>query len=420
MNYVIDRRLNARNKSTVNRQRFLKRYRKQIKRAVDDAVNKRSITDLDRGEKISIPVEDISEPKFHHGRGGVRNTIHPGNKEFCAGDRIKRPPAGAGGVGGGDASDSGEGVDEFVFQISQSEFLNYLFDDLELPNLVRKNLTDIESYKMVQAGISNEGVPARLHIIRTMRAAQSRRLALSAKSRRRLKAIQAELETMEADSRLYHDLCEEQQKLRNRINKIPFLDDFDLKYNLLTKHPLPSNKAVMFCVMDVSGSMDQSRKDMAKRFFILLYLFLQRNYEKTEVVYIRHHTSAREVDEQEFFYSRETGGTIVSSALKMVDEVIKDRYPPSNWNIYAAQASDGDNWRDDSPLCSKILKENLLPVMNHYSYVEITPADHQALWREYETLANQPEFESCFALRQVVEPNDIYLVFKDLFQRRIA
>ncbi|MBV1879897.1 MAG: YeaH/YhbH family protein [Pseudomonadales bacterium] len=419
MNYVIDRRLNARNKSTVNRQRFLKRYRKQIKRAVDDAVNKRSITDLERGEEISIPKDNISEPSFRHGKGGTRNTIYPGNKEFNAGDRVKRPPSGGGGGGGGgDASDSGEGEDEFVFQISQKEFLDIMFDDLELPNLVRKNLTDLESFKMVQAGISEEGIPSRLNILRTMRSAQARRMALSAGSRKKLRQVEVALEEAEPGSDEIMALLEQRDSLKRRINRIPFLDDFDLKYNLQAKLPLPSNKAVMFCVMDVSGSMDQSRKDMAKRFFTLLYLFLQRHYEKTDLVFIRHHTSAREVDEHEFFYSRETGGTIVSSALKMVDEIIKARYPASNWNIYVAQASDGDNWKDDSPLCSKIIVENILPVVNHFSYVEITPADHQALWREYENVS--AEWEDRFALRQVVEPSDIYLVFKDLFQKRLV
>ncbi len=418
MNYVVDRRLNARNKSTINRQRFLKRYRKQIKRAVDEAVNNRSITDLDRGEEISVPTEDISEPAFRHGKGGRRNTIHPGNKEFNAGDRLKRPKQGGGGGGAGDASDSGEGEDEFVFHISQSEFLNIMFEDLELPHLVRKQLADNEAFKMVRAGFSDEGIPARLNIIRTMRSAQARRLALTGNSRRRLKQVDAELEEESPETTRYFELLEERSRLKRRINGIPFLDDFDLKYTLQAKQPLPSNKAVMFCVMDVSGSMDQSRKDMAKRFFMLLYLFLQRNYEKTDVVFIRHHTSAREVDEQEFFYSRETGGTIVSSALKMVDEVIRERYPASHWNTYVAQASDGDNWKDDSPLCGKLLAENILPMVNYYAYVEITPAAHQALWKEYEKVAEQ--FESYFALRQVVEPNDIYLVFKDLFQRRTA
>ena len=418
MNYVVDRRLNARNKSTVNRQRFLKRYRKQIKRAVDEAVNKRSITDLDRGEEISVPKDDISEPVFHHGKGGRRNTIHPGNKEFNAGDRIKRPRQGAGGGGSGDASDSGEGEDEFVFHISQTEFLNIIFEDLELPHLVRKQLADNEAFKMVPAGFSNEGIPARINIIRTMRSAQARRLALTGSSRRRLKVVESELEEASPDSIRFEELTEERLKLKRKIKGIPFLDDFDLKYNLHVKQPLPSNKAVMFCVMDVSGSMDQSRKDMAKRFFMLLYMFLQRNYEKTEVVFIRHHTSAREVDEQEFFYSRETGGTIVSSALKMVSEILKERYPSSHWNTYVAQASDGDNWKDDSPLCGKLLLENILPKVNYFAYIEITPSEHQALWREYEKLTGQ--FDSYFALRQVIEPNDIYQVFKELFQRRVA
>ena len=104
----------------------------------------------------------------------------------------------------------------------------------------------------------------------------------------------------------------------------------------------------MFCLMDVSGSMDEERKDIAKRFFILLYLFLTRNYERIEVVFIRHHTIAKEVDEDEFFHSRESGGTVVSSALKLMQEIIRERYPLTEWNIYAAQASDGDNWDDDS------------------------------------------------------------------------
>jgi len=199
---------------------------------------------------------------------------------------------------------------------------------------------------------------------------------------------------------------------------VPFLDDFDLKFNLHVQEPLPSSKAVMFCVMDVSGSMDQATKEMAKRFFILLYLFLRRNYEKTELVFIRHHTSAKEVDEEEFFYSRETGGTIVSSALKLTKEIIDDRYPIADWNIYVAQASDGDNWNDDSPLCKQILVNQLLPLMSYFSYIEITPRSHQALWREYEKIV--PLYPENFALRQIETVSDIYPVFRELFQRKEA
>lgn len=164
--------------------------------------------------------------------------------------------------------------------------------------------------------------------------------------------------------------------------------------------------------------MSQMHKDIAKRFYILLYLFLQRNYRKIDVVFIRHHTSAKEVDEQEFFYSRETGGTIVSSALKLMDEIIQDRYPTSDWNIYAAQASDGDNWNDDSPLCHQLLKQRILPYVQYYSYIEITPHEHQMLWHEMDKL--KEEFNDCFAMQQITEASEIYPVFRELFQRKTA
>src|SRR3989338_4601997 len=393
MSYVIDRRLNGKNKSTVNRQRFLRRYRDHIKKAVEEAVSRRSITDMEHGEQISIPGRDIDEPVLHHGRGGRQTTVHPGNREFTTGEKIARPQGGGSGQGAGKASNSGEGMDEFVFQITQEEFLDFMFEDLELPNLIKRHLTGSDTFKSVRAGISNEG-----------------------------KSAQAELERLklEQPDNLgdIHALEEEVSKLRARIKRIPFLDTFDLKYNLLVKQPNPSSKAVMFCLMDVSGSMTQSTKDIAKRFFILLYLFLKRNYDKIEVVFIRHHTSAKEVDEEEFFYSRETGGTIVSSALKLMQEIMVERYPINEWNIYAAQASDGDNWNDDSPICRDILINQIMPFVQYFTYVEITPREHQALWFEYEHVSEV--FADTFAQQQLVAAGDIYPVFRDLFQRRLA
>ena len=421
MSYVIDRRLNGKNKSTVNRQRFLRRYRDHIKKAVEEAVSRRSITDMEHGEQISIPGRDIDEPVLHHGRGGKQTTVHPGNKQFSGGDHIPRP-SGGGGRGAGKASNSGEGMDEFVFQITQEEFLDFMFEDLELPNLVKRHLTGSDTFKTVRAGISNEGNPSRINIVRTLRSAHARRIALSGSSRAKLKQALAELERLkleEPDN--FSDiqaLEEEISKLRVRINRVPFLDTFDLKYNLLTKQPNPSSKAVMFCLMDVSGSMTQATKDIAKRFFILLYLFLKRNYDKIEVVFIRHHTSAKEVDEEEFFYSRETGGTIVSSALKMMQEIMAARYPINEWNIYAAQASDGDNWNDDSPICRDILINQIMPFVQYFTYVEITPREHQALWFEYEQVGES--YADTFAQQQLVSSADIYPVFRELFQRRLV
>ena len=418
---IIDRRKQGKQKSAVNRQRFLKRFRKHIKDAVSDAVSKRSITDMERGEEISIPKRDITEPVFRHGRGGSQRRVLPGNKEFVTGDRIKRPPSGGGAGGKGKASNQGEGVDEFVFELNQQEFLDFVFEDLELPNLVRKQLKDSDAYKLVKGGYQREGIPARLNIVQSLRGAQARRIALGGSVRRELREAREELETLaetEANETRRRELVNLIDRLQRRLNNIPFLDDFDLRYNNMIRQPTPTTSAVMFCLMDVSGSMTQDIKDLAKRFFILLHLFLKRHYDKTEVVFIRHHTKADEVDEDEFFYSRETGGTVVSSALQKMKEVIEDRYPPDSWNIYAAQASDGENWHDDSPRCRELLEKALLPLTQYYAYVEINSGQDQELWNAYDELTDT--FPDSFAMRKVREADEIFPVFRDLFEKRSA
>lgn len=422
--YVVDRRLNGKNKSAVNRRRFLERYKKHIKKAVNEAVNSRSITDMEHGEAITIPSYDIQEPIFGHGKGGRRTIVNPGNKEFVAGDRVGKPKGGGGQGGGGNASNSGEGMDEFTFNITQDEFLEFLFEDLELPNLVRKELKSMDDFVYRHAGYTNTGVPAKINVVRTLKNAHARRIALSGKSRRRLKETllkiteESEKEASLKNKALLDELLKEKERLEAKIGRLPFIDDFDLRYNLSAKEPMPSNAAVMFCLMDVSGSMTQATKDIAKRFFLLLYMFLRRNYEKIDVVFIRHHTSAKEVDEEEFFYSRETGGTIVSSALRMMSDIIKERYPSNAWNIYAAQASDGDNWNDDSPICQRLLSQEIVPLVQYFSYIEITPRDHQALWHAYEEVKSSHPNQ--FAMEQIVDQGDIFPVFRQLFQRKVS
>lgn len=420
MAYIIDRRLNSKNKSTVNRQRFLKRYKKQIQKSVSDAVNQRGITDMERGDSITIPKQDISEPVFGHGQGGKRDIVHVGNKEFLAGDQIPRPEGGSSGNGAGDASDSGEGMDDFVFQISQSEFLEFMFEDLELPHMVKRQLLDSDSFRYKRAGFSQAGSPNKLNIVRSLKSAHARKIALGGKKRRRRRELKAQLLAF------VDPLSEEQQSQKRaieaeimvftrKINAIPFIDDYDLRYNLSVKVPQPSPKAVMFCVMDVSGSMTQEIKDTAKRFFFLLYLFLQRQYEKIEVVFICHHTVATEVTEEDFFYSRETGGTVVSSALKLTQEIIEARYPSNEWNIYVAQASDGDNWQADISKCHNIMQQ-LLPLVQYFTYVEMGGREVQSLWHLYQDL--ERDFSHCFAMSQVKNNADIYPVFRELFKRK--
>ncbi|WP_018984614.1 YeaH/YhbH family protein [Salinimonas chungwhensis] len=418
MAHFIDRRLNSKGKSTINRQRFLRRYKQQIKKAVSDAVGQRSVTDLESGEQVSIPTRDISEPVFHTGKGGQREAVHPGNDQFVTGDRIDRPPQGQGGPGDGEASNQGEGQDDFVFSISKDEYLDLLFDDLALPNLQKNQFDKVIDYETYRAGYQTDGVPSNLDIVRSLKGSVSRRIALTGKDKRRLRELEEELRALKADKHentlAILELESEINALKAKIAKVPFIDTFDLRFKNYDKRPVPTSKAVMFCLMDVSGSMDQTTKDMAKRFYILLYLFLTRTYENVEVVYIRHHTQAKEVDEHEFFYSQETGGTIVSSALRLMDEIVAQRYRDANWNIYAAQASDGDNWADDSPFCKDLLLNSLLPVTRYFAYIEITERQHQSLWREYQTVEAATDN---FVCKHVQSVSDIYPVFRELFAR---
>ncbi len=418
--HLIDRRLQGKNKSAPNRERFLRRYKGQIKEAVARAIKGRSITDIESGERISIPVKDVNEPTFGHSRGGIWETVQPGNQEYLKGDQIQRPKGGAG-SGKGQAGNSDElSEDEFVFQLSREEFLNYFFEDLELPNMVKTQLAATTEFKSQRAGYKTSGTTSSLHVLRSLRGALGRRIAVGGRSARRLKDAEAE---MAALMEITTDTCDprvvalkqEIHHLRTRLLAIPFIDPFDLRYSNRIKVPKPSSQAVMFCVLDVSGSMDEQKKDTAKRFFILLYLFLTRAYDKIEVVFIRHHTAASEVNEDEFFHSRESGGTIVSSALNLLTKIIKERYPGADWNAYVAQASDGDNWDNDSVTCRQLLVNTIMPLVQYYAYVEITEGDPQNLWEEYTQVI---EHHANFAMQKIQTPADIYPVFRELFKKQ--
>jgi uncharacterized protein len=426
MQAVIDRRLAGKNKSIGNRERFLRRQKEQIREAVKRAIDGRSIRDVERGEDIHIPKKDLSEPVFGHGPGGVRDIVHPGNREYMQGDRIDRPKGGqgSGSSGNGQASDSGEGEDDFVFALSKEEFMQVFFEDLALPHLVRTQLAEMPEWKSHRAGFTSDGTPNNLHVVRSMRGALGRRIALGAESRRDRAELEAELAELLAlappHSALHQARIAALQDsighLRGRIERIPFLDPIDLRFRSRVRVPVPTSKAVMFCLMDVSGSMDEARKDLSKRFFILLYLFLTRHYEKIDLVFIRHHTQAQEVDEDNFFHARETGGTVVSSALVLMQDIIAARYSPSEWNIYGAQASDGDNWHHDSGRCRELLTDKLLPLVRYFAYVQVAE-EEQNLWTEYQQVQADHRH---FAMRKAVTAAEIYPVFRDLFKKESA
>jgi hypothetical protein len=416
---IVDRRLDSKNKSSVNRSRFIRRFKSQIKKAVSDTIDKSGIRDLAEGKRIGIPGKDINEPQFRTGHGGVREQVLPGNDRFSTGETFDRPQGQAGGRGS-KASPDGEGMDDFVFTLTKDEFMEIFFEELALPNLVKRHLASITEFKRVRAGYSQTGVPTNINLVRTMRGAAGRRIAVGGPYAARLRELEAELERLlqaggEGDPEVKRVRLEI-QRLRTRADAVPFIDSFDLRYNNHVRVAQPTTQAVMFCLMDISGSMDEEKKNIAKRFFTLLYLFLTRTYEHIDVVFIRHHTVAEEVDEENFFHSRETGGTVVSSALKLMRKVIDQRYGNGLWNIYGAQASDGDNWLEDSVLCYDLLNAQILGLTQFYAYIEIAEDTPQNLWEEYEKV--QTAHPGVFAMRRIKAVTDIYPVFHDLFKKR--
>jgi len=420
--HLIDRRLNGGNKSATNRQRFIRRYKEQLKRAVGDMIDKQSITDIGGGGEVNLPARDISEPSFRHGPGGNRETVHPGNREFSPGDTIRRPSGGGAG-GGGSGAGEGESSDAFVFTLSREEFLNIFFEDLELPHLVRNYLGTLQQKKMARAGYVLEGAPTNLSVPRTMKSSLGRRVALSAPIRRELDAANAAL----SEARSLPSEAEELARLEAvvaeieaRLKRVPFLDDLDLRYRHRVAVPQPLARAVMFCLMDVSASMDERKKDVAKRFFTLLYLFLSRKYEKVEIVFVRHTDNAEEVDENTFFHDPKSGGTVVLSALELMHEIQVARFPADQWNIYAAQASDGDAFGSDAGKSARFLGEKIAPACRYFAYVEVPDgrdSRQSSLWVEYDTLASTTPN---FAMRRVCDRDDIYPVFHELFRKETA
>jgi hypothetical protein len=429
MPFFIDRRRNPKDKSLGNRQRFLHRARARIKEVINNSVRERSIGDLGSGETVSIPAKEIDEPRFRQSRtGGHRSGVFTGNKEYQAGDHLPKPTGGAG-AGGKRGADSGESEDEFRFTLTREEFLDLFFEDLQLPDLVKTSLKDVNASKLHRAGLSSVGTPTNLNVLRTMRNSFSRRLAMRRPRSAEVAALQLQIAELESCAPLDEEqeqrldsLQEELEQLLKRQRAVPFIDPHDLRFNYFELRPEPIAQAVMFCLMDVSGSMGEREKDLAKRFFMLLHLFLDRCYDRTEIVFIRHTHEAKEVDEQTFFYSQESGGTVISTALREMQKVIADRYPASQWNIYGAQASDGENYSGDSEKCVKVLTEALMPHCQYYAYVEILDERESnifrdesrgtELWRSYLKVR-----DACpnFAMKRICRPGDIFPVFRELF-----
>lgn len=414
---IIDRRLNPRDKNINNRKKFIDRAKAQVKKAVEDAVKNGKLGELENG-RIKVPVKKSDEPSIHHDPNTGRKTgVLPGNKEYVPGDTLPKPKSGSGGAGS-EGSPDGEGEDEFYFTLSKEEFLEFFFDDLALPDLVKKELLKMDTPVPKRAGFTNVGNPAQLDTKQTMKKALGRRIALNRPSKKEIAELEnALMEAIENENlEEAKTIQAELNALRKKAKAVPFIDPIDVRYKNYELKPSPSSQAVVFFIMDVSGSMDETLKTMAKKFFILNLLLLHRNYKNVDVVFIRHHTRAEECSEQDFFYKKESGGTIVSSALKLVNEIIEKRYPVNDWNIYVSQASDGDNWGSDNETVKAQL-ETLLPITQYYAYLETRSAYSSAvsdLWPLYEMMAAA---HGNMQIQLARSEGEIWDVFHELFKK---
>ncbi|MEF2070662.1 YeaH/YhbH family protein [Consotaella aegiceratis] len=425
--HIIDRRVDPGGKSLANRQRFIRRARALVRQAVRDASAARKIKEVGEGGAVTIPADGVHEPVFRSSsHGGVREHVLPGNKKYLAGDQIARPQQGGG--SGSEGSPDGDGEDSFRFVLSKEEFLDLFLEDLELPNLAKRQIMGEAVARRLPAGFRTAGPPASLSVSRTMRRSLSRRIALKRPSPAELEALEREIEEMEESGAAPERIAEMRATLerqQRRTLNVPFIDPLDLRFRRIDTQPEPIARAAMFCLMDVSASMDEDMKDLAKRFFSLLYLFLTRRYDRVEIVFIRHTHEAKEVDEDTFFHSRESGGTVISSALEEMAKIAKERFPADQWNIYAAQASDGDNLSSDNPRAVALLREVILPMSQYYAYLQvgsgdaerggIFPRQETTLWRAYSEVM-RPSLP--MAMRKVSNRRDIYPVFRELFEKK--
>ncbi len=426
---IEDRRKIVKGKSTGNNERFLRRIKHAVQQNAHNLVNG-NVGSTSSSGQVTVDRGTIDEPSYVYSRGGYYKVVMPGNKEFVRGDVIDLEGEGS---GNGSKAGRGQGQDDFVVNVSRDEFLDYFFEDLELPNLQERDDTELVAEKNQRAGYTNDGSPSNLSIIESKKKAKSRKLALTSASRKKLKEAQLELISVELE--LSGELTEEMRALytakrdelnkkieglKQKIKRIPGFEEMDLRYRNSVKVMIRKTSAVLFFIMDNSGSMGADEKRIARKFFTLLYLFVTRKYEDIDMVFISHTEVAREVTEEEFFNTRESGGTVVSTALQVASKILHERYDPNRTNVYFSQASDGDNITSDSALCFKELGESIIPFIQHYSYVQVGRhgfTNNTSLWETFQMVAKHISY---FSAEKIPSDDMIYSVFSEIFKKEGA
>lgn len=433
----IDRRKAGKGKSAANRQKLLAKIRSHIKKATPQNVGKGGVAQVySSGRAANNPVKvansALEEPWFAYNQDGDSLIVIPGNTEFDRGDEIniKQDEDSSPGAGPGD-----QGEDDFIVNIASNEFLELFFEDCELPNLDDEKSTDKAEVKMTPAGFARSGNAAQLSVIRTYKQMMGRRRALTAPHRRereeleeRMKHIYTVLSEDNLEEEVVKELNAELNAIEQRIGELNVkiaassgFDKVDLRYRKKEPQPLKQVDAVLVMVMDISGSMGQEEKTIARRWFALLYAFIKRRYSTTDLVFIAHTDEAFEMSEEDFFSTRVNGGTSVSPAIAKVNSIIKTRYDHNHTNIYVSHASDGDNWESDSTGVNDEMSK-LMGKIQYFSYVEVGPPTvwraktTTSLWESY--MSVHSSYPSKMSLSLLENPDDCYPVFKNVFKKK--
>lgn len=466
MSIVInDKRKVTRDRTSENRARFLRRIKGTIKDQLPDIIGGKSLKDMDKtGGDVTINRKTITEPQIWHTDGGNVDQVLPGNDSYVPGDEILKPRGGRGRGKGKQASDGPNSEDDFVIELSPKEFMDLFFEDLELPDMMKTQLTKVKEYRRENAGFQTEGSPNRLAIGRSYMQSFKRRLMISSIIKSKIAALEQLLFVLSGKASDNPELLKfdpvmlelretvidtsnlpdkgtlesnfliatveaEIEHLTSRLSSMALFEEMDMRYRTVVRREIPVAHATMMMIMDNSGSMGEKEKTIARKFFWLLYSFLRRVYETVDMVFISHTTEAHEMDEEEFFNTRESGGTIVSSALDLTSSIIKTRLL-NKTNIYIAQVSDGDNVDTDNGTCAEILTDEILPNIRYMAYVQVDDYHNEGsqmttigsllggygrgLWNAYHNISkDNPRLQ----MKRVNSEKDIYPVFRDLFKK---
>lgn len=337
------------NNSTINHDRSLedrRRHKELVENSIKDnlseILSEESIVGETEDKKIKIPIKGIKEYSFIYGRNN--DSVASGNSNQKRGDKLGKEDKKA--MSENNSAGNEDGDDVYETEITVEEAIDYLLEDLELPNLEdKKTSANILSLSIKKRGYQKYGIRPRFAKKRTM------------------------IEKIKRKQSYKRSLGERKTLKKPTLERFPFILD-DMRYFRIKKTVTPESNAAIIFIMDVSGSMDNSKKFLARSLFFVLSRFIRKKYNTVEVAFVSHSTVAKEVDEYEFFHKVESGGTYISSGFNKALQIIKTRFNHANWNIYTFYASDGDNWSEDDDRAILACKE-LLDVCNLVGYSEL-------------------------------------------------